>query len=328
MRTLTTLVVLLPLILSGSACGNAGEGPRREAKIRLRTAEDSHRGYIGVAIQDLRPAHAKEMKLAVKTGALVNEVVDDSPAAEAGIMENDVIVEFNKTTIDDAAELTEAVRKTEPGTRTTMTVVRKDQKKTLQVAVGSLPVPRVRTLANGVPMPPLHMNVFSSMNAVNGLTLMELNPQLAEYFGAPAGKGVLVEEVQKRSAAKEAGFKAGDVILKIGEDEIGEPGDVHGALEELKEGDSVAVAVLRRGTPMTLRMEVDGVPAAGFHFRHGAPVVPHGSPDMKVFQLDRMKLHQDLQQLQEELRSVGREIRGKMEKLRNTVKKEVRSAMS
>lgn len=328
MRTLTTLVLLLPLVLSGSACGNAGEGPRREAKVKLRTAEDPHRGYLGVAIQDLRPAQAKEMKLAVKTGALVSEVVDGSPAAEAGILENDVIVDFNKATIDDAAELTQAVRKTEPGTKATVTVIRNDQKKTLQVTVGSLPEPRALAMATEFPMPPVHMNMFSGMNAVNGLSLMELNPQLAEYFGAPAGKGVLVEQVQKRSAAKEAGVKAGDIILKIGDDDIAEPGDVHGALEELKDGDSVTVSVLRRGTPLTLQMEVDGVPAAGFYFRHGTPAVPHGSPDMKVFKLDRMKLQQDLRQLQEELRSVGREIRGRVEKLRNTVKKELRSAMS
>ncbi len=328
MRTLTTLVLLLPLLLSGSACSTAGEGPRKEARIRLRSAEDGHRGYLGVAIQDLRPAQAKEMKLGVKTGALVTEVVDESPAAEAGIMEHDVIVEFNKTTIDDAGELTQAVRAVEPGIKTTVTVVRKDQKKTLAVTVGALPVPQALRQLHEVPVPPVHVNVFSSMHAVNGLTLMDLNPQLAEYFGAPAGKGVLVEEVQKRSAAKEAGFKAGDVIMKVADEEITEPGDVHSALAEMKEGDSVAVAVLRRGTPLTLRMEVDAAPAAGFFYRHGTPAVPHGAPDMKVFQLDRMKLQQDLRHLQEELRSVGREIRGRVEKLRNTVKKELHSAMS
>jgi serine protease Do len=328
MRTLTTFVVLLPLILSGSASGVAGENPRQELKIRLRTAEDSHRGYLGVSIQDMRPARAKEMKLAIKTGAFVSEVAAESPAAEAGIMENDVIVEFNKTTIDDAAELTQAVRKTEPETKTTVTVVRKDQKKSLQVTVGSIPVPHELAMAAEAPMAPMHMRVFSSLNSVNGLTLMELNPQLAEYFGTPAGKGVLVEQVQKRSAAKEAGFKAGDVILKVGDDEIAGVGDVHAAIEDLKDGDSVTVSVLRRGTPATLHMEVDGAPASGFYFRHGTPVIPHVSPDRKVFQLDRMKLQKDLRQLQEELRSVGREIRGKVEKLRNTVKRELRSAMS
>lgn len=328
MRTVTTLVLLLPLLFAGSTCGSAGEGPRKEMKIRLHSADDGHRGYLGVAIQDLRPAQAKEMKLGIKTGALVTEVVDESPAAEAGIMENDVIVEFNKTTIDEASELTRAVRAVEPGVKTTVTVVRKDQKKTLAVTVGTLPVPPALGRLREVPIPPVNVNVFSSLNSVNGLTLMDLNPQLAEYFGAPAGKGVLVEQVQKRSAAKEAGFKAGDVILKVGDEDIAEPGDVHGALADMKEGDSVAVAVLRRGTPLTLRMEVDGAPEAGFFYRHGMPAVPHGAPDMKVFQLDRMKLQRDLRQLQEELRSVGREIRGRVEKLRSTVKKELRSAMS
>jgi len=327
MRTLTTLVLMLPLLLSGSACGNAGEGQYHELKAKIRSTDGSGRGYIGVGIQDLRPAQAREMKLTVKTGALVNEVVDDSPAAAAGIMENDVIVEFNKVAIDDAADLTQTVRKTEPGTKTTVSVIRKDQKKALQITVGSLPAPHTLAVTPEPVIPPIHMNIFTR-NSANGLSLMELNPQLAEYFGAPAGKGVLVEEVQKRSAAKEAGIKAGDVILRMGEEEIANVEDVSGALEGMKDGDSVTVSVLRRGAPMTLRMEVDGMPASGFYFHQGMKNVPHVSPDMKVFQLDRMHMQHDLQRLQEELRSVGRDIRGKVEKLRNTVRKEVRSAMS
>jgi hypothetical protein len=155
--------------------------------------------------------------------------------------------------------------------------------------------------------------------------LMELNPQLAEYFSAPEGKGVLVEQVQKRSAAKEAGIKAGDVILRVGDEEIGSVEDVHGAMEGMNEGDSVSVGILRRGTQMTLRMEVDGAPATGFFFRQHSG---HPAPDMKGFHLDRMKLQNDLRKLQEELRSVGRQIQGKMDVLRNTIRREVREAIS
>ena len=63
------------------------------------------------------------------------------------------------------------------------------------------------------------------------------------------------------------------MILKVGEDEIAEGGDVHGAMEGLKEGDSVAVAVsCGAAAPMTLRMEVDGAPATGFYFRQAPSV--------------------------------------------------------
>jgi membrane-associated protease RseP (regulator of RpoE activity) len=324
--SLTTLVLLLPLVISGSACSNAGEGPQHALKMKLRANADSRRGYIGVAIQDLRPAQAREMQIPVKTGALVTEVVDESPAAQAGIMANDVIVEFNKTTIDDAAGLTEAVRKTEPGTKTSVTVVRKDQRKNLQVSVGTLPAPRELAIAPEIPMPPMQMNMnIFTPGAVNGLVLMELNPQLAEYFSAPEGKGVLVEQVQKRSAAKEAGIKAGDVILRVGDEEIGSVEDVHGAMEGLNEGDSVAVGILRRGTQMTFRMEVDAAQATGFFYRQHSG---HPASDMKVFHLDRLKLQNDLRHLQEELRSVGRQIRGKMDVLRNTIRREVREAVS
>jgi hypothetical protein len=205
-----------------------------------------------------------------------------------------------------------------------MTLVRKDLRKNIQVNVGTLPAPHELSIAPEIPTPPMYMNMFTP-GAVNGIVLMELNPQLAEYFGAPAGKGVLVEQVQKRSAAKEAGIKAGDVILRVGDAEIEGVEDVHGAMEGLNEGDSVAVGILRRGSPMTLRMEVDGAPATGYFFRHQSG---HRAPDVKMFQLDRMKLQNDLRHLQEELRSVGRDIRGKVDVLRKTIRREVRAAMS
>ena len=324
--SLTTLVLLLPLVLSGSSCSTAGERPQHTSKIKLRTIGGSTRGYLGVEIHDLRPAQARELKLPVKTGALVTGVVDGSPAAGAGIMENDVIVEFNKSTIDDASDLMESVRKTEPGVKTSVTVVRKDQRKVLSVSVGTAPSPREIAITSDIPIPmgPAHMNFFAP-GAVNGLVLMDLNSQLAEYFSVPAGKGVLVEQVQKRSAAKEAGIKAGDVIMRVGDEDIADAGDVHGAMEGMNEGDTVAVGILRRGAPMTLHMEVDGAPATGFFHRHRSG---QRTPDMKVFQLDRLKLQHDLQQLQEELRSVGREIRGKMDVLRKTVRRELREVTS
>jgi predicted metalloprotease with PDZ domain len=327
MKHLAMVMVLTPLLAGVTACGSAGEDPQHGVKLKSHTGSASHQGYLGVGINDLRPSQARELKLSVKTGAIVNEVVDESPAAEAGLMENDVVIEFNKTTIDEASDLTKAVRATEPGTRASLTIIRKDQKKTLQVTVGSLPESHALARISEMPMPPMHVGIFGS-NTVNGLSLMELNPQLGEYFGAPGGKGVLVEQVQKRSAAKEAGFRAGDVILRVGDEEVAEVGDVHEALDGLKEGDSVSVAVLRRGAQMTLRMEMDGAPANGFYFRNGGRTTPHGSSDMKVFQFDQMRLQKDLQKLQQELRSVGRDIRGKVEKLRNTVRRELRSVAS
>lgn len=332
-RSFTAFLLLFPLVLSGSACSNAGEHylqlAREKAVIaeeNARAAAEGRRGYLGVGIQDMRPALARERGLAAKTGALVTSVEDDSPAAVAGIKDDDVIIEFNKATIDDAADLRAAVRKTEPGTKVPVTVMRKDGRKTLQVEVGSLPETRVLAATPRIPIPPVNVRVFGH-GGVGGLVLMDLNPQLAEYFGTPAGKGVLVEQVLKRSAAKEAGFKAGDIILRVGETEIGEADDVHEAIAGRETGDTVAVGVLRRGMPMTLRMEVDEDPAGSIFYRYRHGGTPRGDKEIQFFQQNRMQMQEDLKRLQEELRSVGREIRGRVEELRNTVRRELRQVV-
>ena len=84
-----------------------------------------------------------------------------------------------------------------------------------------------------------------------GLGLMELNPQLGKYFEAPEGKGVLVESVKEGSAAEKAGFRAGDVILKIGDKNVEKIRDVHKQLSKYEEGDKANFEILRKGTRMT-----------------------------------------------------------------------------
>jgi predicted metalloprotease with PDZ domain len=89
-----------------------------------------------------------------------------------------------------------------------------------------------------------------------GMHLMELNDQLGEYFGAPNGSGVLVEKVRKGSAADKAGLKAGDVLLKIGKRTIDDLEDVSKAFSKFDEGDKVDIEILRKGSGMTLPLEV------------------------------------------------------------------------
>jgi hypothetical protein len=85
-----------------------------------------------------------------------------------------------------------------------------------------------------------------------GFVLRTLNPQLAEYFGAPDGKGVLIEKVLEKSDAEKAGFRAGDVIVRAGKKTIHTTKDFTHVLGAFDEGEKIPVKILRKDKEMTL----------------------------------------------------------------------------
>ena len=137
-----------------------------------------------------------------------------------------------------------------------------------------------------------------------GLTLSDLNRQLGEYFGAPEGKGVLVQEVEPKSAGERGGFKAGDVILTAGKKDVEDIEDVAEALEGVKEGDKVEFGVLRKGAHVTLTAESDGGRGEGWNgfrsFRF------HGNGHSGF---EREGLRREMETLRERLRSFRVDVR-------------------
>ena len=98
--------------------------------------------------------------------------------------------------------------------------------------------------------------IINRLGDIEGMELMELNKQLGAYFEAPNGKGILVKEVEKESNAEKAGIKAGDVITKIGTEDVEDIDDFHDALEDVDEGEKVSVDILRKGKKSTVSLEI------------------------------------------------------------------------
>jgi serine protease Do len=280
-------------------------------------------------VGDVDAEAAKHSKLKATSGALVRDVVEESPAATAGIEDDDVIIEFNGKAIADGDDLVSAVRKAKPGETVPVLVVRHDQKKSLQVKIGKLPAiehPMAFTLPPAPQIPPIHMKMFQG-SEMGGLQVMDLNSQLGEYFGAPYGKGVLVERVKGKSPAANAGFKAGDVIVKLGKEEIGQTEDLWSAMEEYSEGDTATFQVLRKGTNLVLAMMVSEQEGHRFNFfRHEFRDAP--GEDSQNFWFDNETFREEMKHLQQELHGMGREIRTKMQGLREKLERELRQVGS
>jgi serine protease Do len=227
-------------------------------------------GWLGVGIQDVTPRFARGHNLTVKEGAYVNEVADDSPADSAGLNEGDIILEFNGKRIETADDLTEAVRGTAPGTKVSIKVNRNGESKSLSATIRK--GAKRSSFAIGAPRGTrVMMNMFNT--ETEGMELMELNKQLGEYFEAPGGSGVLVTRVEQKEPAAEAGIKAGDVLVKVGNDAVKDAGDVREALADKEEGTKVPVELLRKGKKMTVTLVVSDEEEDGdvWHWKHPIP---------------------------------------------------------
>jgi C-terminal processing protease CtpA/Prc len=229
----------------------------------------------------------------------------DSPADSAGIKEGDVVVAFHGKKLTDSDELVTMVRKTAPGTKEDLTVVRDGKKITIQVTIGKDRMSRRLQFREGPKMLDLHMFMG---NHVLGLRLLTLNEQLGEYFGAPNNEGVLVEEVEQKSNAEKAGFKAGDIITRIGTRPVDAIEKIQKELRKHDEGDKVEFEILRKGAKKTLTVEMEDDQAGPHHFFFR-------QPHMKLFQadpLDDTDIQMDMDELQSGLDRMEREMNNSM----------------
>jgi serine protease Do len=166
------------------------------------------RGYLGVMIQDVTPALAKEFKLKDSTGALVGDVVPKGPADKAGLKDGDVVLEFNGKKVPDSRRLRLAVGAVKPGSTVPVKILRDGSTKALEVTVQQQPGTEQLAKSSGPN--------DTDNGTLNGVSVGDLDPETRRQMNIPdAVKGVVITEVQPDSPAAEAGLKPGDVIQEI-----------------------------------------------------------------------------------------------------------------
>lgn len=296
-------LLFILLIFSGGSRGEASD-----QKFQQKNRSDS-KGWIGVIVQDVTGKIANKVKLDSEEGAYVRDVVDESPADSAGIQEGDVIIEYQNKKIIDADDLANAVRKTSPGTTVKLLYVRDGEKHTASFAVGK--AKRSKTPVHGMLPHIPDVRVFMN-DHILGLRLLTLNDQLGEYFGVPNNEGVLVEEVDKESAGEQAGFKAGDVIIRVGKKKVDAVERVERELRKFEEGDKVEIEVMRKGVNKTLQVEVEEDQSQQDNFFFDQPHLrmfrmnPFDNFDMQL-ELDSPQRHWEHKQLKQD--QAGKDIK-------------------
>jgi serine protease Do len=166
------------------------------------------RGYLGVSIQDLTPALAKEFKLKDNKGALVGDVTPRGPADKAGLKSGDLVLEFNDKKVQDSRHLKLEVARIHPGTTVPVKLMRDGEVKNLEVTVREMPGEQVAK--NDRPA------AEEDTGTLNGVAVADLDRDARQQFEVPENvRGVVVTEVAQDSAAAEAGLQSGDIIQEI-----------------------------------------------------------------------------------------------------------------
>lgn len=201
---------------------------------------ETRRGWLGVTIDDLTPELAGTLGLRKPDGAVVTVVRPNSPASAAGVLANDVILEFNNVKITSQRDLTRAVADTAVGKRTDMVVLREGKRVRLSVVVDRRETRQLASIAG----PALPSNAFSAA----GLTLVEPTDDVKQAFGLPNNiNGVVVTEVDPDSPAAIV-LQPGDVILEIGWERMTRPAAAVDKLDKLRNLNSGPVQIyVQRG---------------------------------------------------------------------------------
>ncbi len=191
------------------------------------------RGWLGVYIQRVTPEIAESLKLDKAHGALVADVMADTPAAEAGVQVGDVIVEFDGHPVKESTDLPLIVARTPIGKKADVKLIRNGKSQTVSVKIGELKDEEVQ--------------VSGGATSDLGLEVQNLTPEIAESLGIdPKTKGVVVAGVDSGSPADEAGLQRGDVVLEVNRQSVENEGAYKKALKTVEKG-KTALLLVRRG---------------------------------------------------------------------------------
>src|SRR5919198_2889825 len=223
--------------------------------------------YLGVDTRDITRDRVAELKLKDETGVEVTIVDQDAPAGKAGIKEHDVILSVNGNKVESVEQLRRMIRELPAGRVVKIGVSRDGHPMNLEVQLAarhsrSISIPPIPHVAPMPPMPPMpEMDIPMSVVVVHsamrsGLMVENLTPQLGEFFGAKNGEGVLVRSVEKGSRAEKAGFRAGDVIVRVDKNPVHDTGDFSHSLHGHRNGEPFRIGIIREKKEQTLTLSL------------------------------------------------------------------------
>ena len=236
----------------GYSRANAGVGFAIPINMVKRVMEDLisdgkvTRGWLGVQIQDVDEGMAKALQLNGWNGAIISQVIKNSPAEDAGVEKQDVIIAVNGVKVDDSSNLKNLISSGRPHDKTKLTLIRDGHEKKLTVTLGIRPGEKelAETYRYG-----------EKLFDILGLrveTFENRDPKNLDYVN-----GVKIVEVKKDSPASDNNINRGDIITEMGKTSIKEKNEYDSKLESYSKGDTIMLRIIRNGSPLYVAFEIE-----------------------------------------------------------------------
>jgi len=270
-------------------------------------AAGSRSAWLGVYTQEVDDDLAEDYSLAADHGAIIDDIVDDSPAEKAGLEEDDIITAFDGKVVRDDDDLTDLVQDANPGDTVSLTIVRDGKEQQIKVELGRRPrtsswygdlghfkaphpprMPKMPALPSPVVPDYYYFNSDDDYPYI-GVSLLEVSRKTAGSLGADKG-GVLIDDVEKNSPAEKAGLQAGDLIVAIDDEKIFETEDVREIIGDKDEGDIARITYLRNRQPSTVDVKV-AIDEDGRSFGHSGVIRIPDMPDIDIVAPGMKGLH-------------------------------------
>ncbi len=271
--------------------------------------------YLGVQTQEVSKENFSKFGLRDVRGVAVEKVMENSPAAAAGLQTGDVIVRFNGDEVTSARKLTRLIGEVDPDHQAKITIVRNGNEQEITATLAKRPMPKFENGNFNFTMPKMpempdfkqlkdlpqfnefpkdgtpHVFTFpggegkslvwkAGEGRMIGVSIQQLSKQLAAHFGVESG--AMIDDVRENSPAAKAGLKAGDIIIEADGKPVKGDLDLRKAINGKKDGD-VSLTIVRDGKRQAISVTPEVSKDAGFIFENGGDnmVIAPGKVDLK-----------------------------------------------
>lgn len=279
--TMSSLAKIAMVIMSGFlVCGTASPSAHAQSNpfpniMQLSSSE----AYLGIRMDDVSAANMSKFKLSSERGVIVHSVENGSPAEEAGLHENDVILEYAGFPVWSVIHFSRLVEETPPGRKVDLGVSRDGKRITLTAKIGTRSGQTSSGRFEVFPRDRMYRDFFDRYFAVPrpnrrenppmepdekprlGVRLLPLSEQYAEVLGVPGKKGVLVSSVLEGTPSV-GKLKPGDVIIAADGKDIRDPEELTRIVRDKSDG-ILALKVIRDKKQISVDVSLPALPAEG-----------------------------------------------------------------
>jgi len=193
------------------------------------------RGFVGVSIQNIDQTMAKALGLERARGVIISDVQDNSPAKEAGLMEEDIILEVDGQTITSDRQFRNYIASRTPGTRVNLRIQRNGSTQNVRVTLGELETDSETP------------ETIASMMERFGFTVEELTADRARQHNLRENlQGALVGEIDNESNAYARGLRTGDLITSVNRTRVSSVSDFNAIMGNVNSGEVILLQVVRQ----------------------------------------------------------------------------------